>query len=76
MHPEPLRNKDDLRTTELHYPEISGGCSTWLLPTAMNDHLIKTFDLYRHFGIDTMKDLHEERIYSLLGVGSPRALRG
>ncbi len=65
VDPEPPRNKDDLRTTEL----VSGNIRRLFhvaTSTAMNDHLIKTFDLYRHFGIDTMKDLHEERIYSLL----------
>ncbi|MBK7269736.1 MAG: hypothetical protein IPI07_09555 [Flavobacteriales bacterium] len=65
VDPEPPRSKDDLRPTEL----VSGNIRRLFhvaTSTAMNDHLIQTFDLYRHFGIDTMKDLREERIYSLL----------
>jgi len=34
--------------------------------TAMQDHLIRTFDLYPHFGIDSSEVFHAERIHALL----------
>ncbi|MBK8339295.1 MAG: hypothetical protein IPK99_04505 [Flavobacteriales bacterium] len=65
VDPDPPPNRDDMRSTDL----VSGNIRRLFhvaTSTAMNDHLIQSFDLYGHFGIDTTEALHEEWIYGLL----------